>query len=179
MINIARWFARSFGAVLFLSLVLSGCELYGAIGGDGANIPGGLPELLQGEWVYIPPGSTVPSERYVITGTAIQYGYGGGGSTTDYRGDIRFVSNYDSASGIIIIEYTQQPAYPSYNGLPFFGIYYRNLKGDTVQLANAINPDYSAPDTATLQEAVEKFTRLAMGYYVGWGHVMPQRRISR
>jgi hypothetical protein len=117
---------------------------------------------------------------YTITGETIEYGYGGENSIgTGFKGTIRFVSNYSSGSGIIIIEYTEKPAYPLYNGLDFFGIYYRNLNTDSVQLANAANlPDYSAPDTATLDEAKGKFTRIKMGLYVDWSVVQPQRRIQ-
>ena len=159
-------------------LLLSGCELYGKIGGDDTNIQGALPELLRGEWVYAPPGSDIPSERYVIEEDTIQYGYGGGDADTNYRGDIRFVSNYSTTSGVIIIEYTEAPHYEKYNGNSFFGIYYRNLKSDTVQLANAINlGDMSAPDTATLEKAIAKFTRLQTGNYVDWGNVQPQKRV--
>jgi hypothetical protein len=168
--------------LLFLSgaaLLFSGCELYGEVGGDGASIPGALPDLLHGRWAYIPPGSDIPSEAYTVTGDTIEYGYGGINDVeTGFKGVIRFVSNFSSDSGVIIIEYTVRPSYHLYNNLGFFGIYYRNLKADTVQLANATNfPDYSAPDTATLEEAVAKFTRMRMGLYVDWGVVQPQRRI--
>jgi len=169
-------------SVLLLSAVtflfLAGCDLYGKVGGGDVNIEGALPELLKGEWTYTPPGSYIPSERYVIEGDTVQYGYGGGESEYDYKGDIRFVSNYSTNSGVIIIEYTEAPYYPGYNGNSFFGIYYRNLKNDTVQLANSINPDHStAPDTATLEEAIGKFTRLQVGNYVDWGVVQPQTRV--
>jgi hypothetical protein len=49
----------------------------------------------------------------------------------------------------------------------------------SVQLANAtILPDYSAPDTATLEEAIGKFTRAKIGSYVDWSVVLPQHRID-
>ena len=169
-------FLKSIPVIFLLLLLLAGCELYGKVGGDDINFQGALPELLRGEWVFPWPG--IPSERYIIEEDTIEYGYGGGDSDTNYKGIIRFVSNYSMNSGIIIIEYTERPYYASYNGNPFFGIYYRNLKRDTVQLANAINPDgISAPDTATLEEAIGKFTRLNMGSYVNWGRVQPQTRV--
>jgi hypothetical protein len=163
--------------LLALLLLLSACELYGKVGGDNTNIQGSLPDLLRGEWAYLPPGSDVASELYAISGNTLSYGYGGESSPTDYTGLIRFVSNYSSDSGLIIIEYSKPPSYALYNGLPFFAVYYRNLRSDTVQLANAVHPDYSAPDTATLEEALGKFTRMNMGYYVNWGVVQPQRRV--
>lgn len=163
--------------VLVGVLFFPACEPYGKVGGDDTNIQGALPDLLRGEWAYIPPGSDIPSEVYRVSGDTISYGYGSGSSPTDYTGAIRFVSNYSADSGLIIIEYSKPPSYALYNGLSFFAVYYRNLNSATVQLANAINPDYSAPDTATLEEALRKFTRLRTGYYVNWGVVQPQRRI--
>jgi hypothetical protein len=168
---------------LFLTGLLSflffaGCELYGKIGGDDENIEGSLPELLQGEWVYTQPGSSTPAERYIIEKDTIQYGYGGGESDSNYKGHIRFVSNFSANSGVIIIEYIDPPHYQGYNGNSFSGIYYRNLKNDTVQLANAINlEDFSSADTASLETAVKKFTSLQMGNYVDWGVVQPQNRV--
>ena len=161
---------------LFL-LLFAACDLYGKIGGDDTNIEGALPELLKGEWVF--PATGIPSERYVIGTETIEYGYGGGESVFDFKGIIRFVSNYSTDSGVIIIEYTEAPSYALYNGNSFFGIYYRNLKNDTVQIANSTNlaDGYSAPDTATLDEAIAKFTRLFMGNYIDWGYVNPQRRV--
>jgi hypothetical protein len=166
-------------------LLLSGCGLYGAVGGDDANIPGSLPFLLRGEWAYIQPGNAVPAERYLITDTApdptIEYGYGGGISPFDYGGTIVFVSNYNADSGVIIVKYApgKKPSYPLYNDGDFGAVYYRNLTGDSVQLANAINlSDMSAPDTASQEEAVEKFTRMMRGSYVDWSAVQPQRRMG-
>jgi len=173
---------KIFTVLLLAVLLLSGCELYGKVGGEDTNVQGALPDLLRGEWVYTPPGSAIPSERYVIDNTTIQYGYGGGESDTDYKGNIRFVSNYSNTSGVIIIEYIEgeRPTYSKYNGNSFFAIYYRNLGSTMVQLANAINlSDSSAPDTVTLDEAIEKFTRLKIGNYVDWGVVNPQKRVQQ
>jgi hypothetical protein len=174
-----------FITVLFLSF--TGCELYGKVGGADVNLPGVLPDMLRGEWTYTQPGSNDPAERYIIEkgspenneADTVQYGYGGGADPTDYKGVIRFVSNYSEDSGVIIIEYTEaeKPSYPLYNGNSFFGIYYRNLKDNSVQIANSINPDNSAPDTPTLDEAIKKFTRFNMGTFVNWGVVQPQRRV--
>lgn len=176
---------KKFAVLLFAAMLLAGCDLYGKIGTDDQNIQGALPALLRGEWVYIQPGLHTPAERYIIEENTIQYGYGGnddGGSEYDFKGHIRFVSNYNNSSGVIIIEYieTERPSYAAYNGNSFFGIYYRNLKTNTVQLANAINlTDFTSPDTATLEEAIEKFTRLRMGIYVDWSVVQHQSRVQK
>jgi hypothetical protein len=171
--------------VFAVVLLLSGCELYGKVGGDGPNIPGSLPFPLRGTWVYIQSGNDVPAEQYIIAdtdtvdGPSIEYGYGGGSSPYDYAGTIAFVSNYSSDSGVIIVKYdpAKKPEYSLYNGGDYGAVYYRNLRAGSVQLANAIKlSDMSAPDTATLDEAVEKFTRMMMGTYVDWGAVQPQQR---
>ncbi|MCL2175166.1 MAG: hypothetical protein FWB73_03880 [Treponema sp.] len=178
--------------LLFLTLILSCCEPYGKIGGSDENIQGALPPLLRGEWVFIQPGLSTPAERYLIEENTIHYGYGsssegrtendGAESEFDFKGTIHFVSNFSSNSGVIIIEYfdSHHPSYAGYNGNLFFAVYYRNLKNDTVQLANAINlADLSAPDTATLEEAIAKFTRMKMGSFVDWGVVQHQSRVRQ
>jgi len=165
---------------LLLLLLLSGCELYGKIGTDDANIEGALPVLLRGEWVFTQAGSTTPGERYSIDDSTIQFGNDSGTSPTSFKGDIRFVSNFSAAAGVIIIEYAEAPTYPLYNGKQFFAVYYRDLKTDTVQLANAINlSDFSAPDTETLEEAVKKFTRLSIGAFINWGIVQHQSKVRQ
>ncbi|MFP3040941.1 hypothetical protein LQZ19_03860 [Treponema primitia] len=156
-------------------LALSGCDIYGTVGGSDINIPGGLPFQLQGEWVYFSYGN--PSDSYTITDTEIIYHDEAGDGTFGYAGTIRFISNFDRSSGVIIIEYTIRPAYDGYNGNDFFAIYYRNLTANTMQMANStILPDNNCPDVKTLDEAVGKFTRMQMGKYVNWSIVQPYEK---
>ncbi|MDR1390001.1 MAG: hypothetical protein LBJ31_08500 [Treponema sp.] len=167
-----KFLIYKFLPVLILCGILAACELYGEVGGDDTNIPGSLPYLLQGQWAY---GS---SEKYTITATTIEYTYEGGPPDYNYKGDIKFVSNYSADSGVIIIEYIIKPGYLAYNDKDFFAIYYRNLNANWVKLANAINlSDFTAPDTETLNEAIQKFTRTQMGNYVNW-NFQPQTRIG-
>ena len=167
-----------FSFTLLLAL-LSGCDIYGRVGIDDTNIPGTLPELLVGECVF--PATGVPSERYIISETTLQYIDSAGGGSFSFKGRIVFVSNFSSTSGVIIIRYIEYPDFPGHNGNSYFGIYYRNLGRYSVQLANAaeITDNFSAPDTATLEEAIGKFTRGQMGRYVDWGAVQPQRRVQQ
>jgi hypothetical protein len=172
-------YAFSVSFVLGALLFFPGCELYGKVGGDDANIEGALPYLLQGEWAYIPTTSGAPSDGYVITSTTIEYSYRGARTDMDYKGEIRFVSNYNSNSGLIIIEYTKKPTYAGYNGNDFFAIYYRIHSSNLMRMANTTTlPAYTCPDTATLEEAKAKFTRMTMGKYVDWSVAMPQTRIK-
>jgi len=161
-----------------LLALLSGCDIYGRVGIDDTNTPGTLPELLLGQWVF--PAAGAPSERYIITESTVHYIDGAGGGMFGFKGDIVFVSNFSSTSGIIIIRYRENhyPQYWGHNGNSYFGIFYRNLGRYSVQLANAteITDGFAAPDTATLEEAISKFTRGRMGRYVDWGVVQPQRR---
>jgi hypothetical protein len=161
---------------LLVTLAVSGCNLYGEVGGDYNNESNTLPPLLAGAWTAFYAG--VPLDGYTITDTEITYGDGGaGGGSFDYTGTIRFVSNFDAASGVVIIEYTIPPSYPGYNGLSFFAVYYRDLSAGSVRLANATTlSDFSAPDTATLEEAKAKFTRMSMGSYVDWSAAQPYAR---
>jgi hypothetical protein len=162
--------------VVFPVLVFFGCDLYGKPGGDDTNIEGGLPSSLRGRWAFPPEN---PSELYTVTADTVEYGYGDGSSPMDFKGTIRFVSNYSAGSGVIIIEYTERPTYEAYNGLSFFAVYYQELRADSVELANATNlADYSAPDTATLEEAKAKFTRGRMGSFVDWSYVQAQHRVK-
>jgi len=166
-----------FPLALVLALLASCGDLYGKIGGDDINIPGTLPQSLVGQWVF--PATGTPAERYIIDSEAgtLQYiDYSGNGF--GFKGYIRFVSNFSSTSGIIIIEYSEPPL--DWGGINhFFGIYYRNITGNTVQLANTFDlTNRITPDTATLDEATRRFTRGRMGRYVDWGVVQPQWRVQ-
>jgi hypothetical protein len=162
-------------------ILLSRCELYGTVGGDDTNIEGALPYLLQGEWAFIPAASGAASDGYIIAAdNAIEYFYYGESSNigTDFKGKIVFVSNYSPDSGLLIIQYTVPPTYPGHNGNSFAAAYYRNLRDNSVQLANATTfPAYTCSDTATLEEAKVKFTRMTMGNYISWSVVQSQTRI--
>jgi hypothetical protein len=145
------------------------CELYGDLGDNSGNTEGSLPALLTGTW-------SSGTDGYVISADTLSYDEGiNGGMGYSYTGTIRYVSNFTPAAGIIIIEYTAPPFWTEPPG-SFFGVYYRNLTRTSVQLANSINPDRSAPETRTLEEAAAKFTQAREGDFVNWGIVQSQRR---
>ncbi|MDR2517655.1 MAG: hypothetical protein LBC88_09790, partial [Spirochaetaceae bacterium] len=65
---------------------------------------------------------------------------------------------------------------------PFFGVYYRMLDADTVQMANAV--DLAAlyagekyyTEQATLHEAIALNTVENEAEFISWGIVIPQER---
>jgi hypothetical protein len=111
------------------------------------------------------------------------------GLVTRYIGIVRAVNifNGDPSRGAIIIEYLQNAA-PLWDKdirdgqRPFFGIYYRVLGSDIVQMANAV--DLAAlyrgkkyyTETAALDEAVVKNTVENEAEFISWGVVIPQDR---
>jgi hypothetical protein len=96
-----------------------------------------------------------------------------------------FYGNFNRGS--VIIEYVKGCA-PTWDRdirdgqLPFFGIYYRVIDSDTVQMANAV--DLSAlyagrkyyTEKATLQEAIDTNTVENEAEFISWGVVIPQDR---
>ena len=106
-------------ALVFLAITLAGCSLDED---DDGNI--------YGKW------ETQFGDIYVIEEINFTYvsdwGFG-------YSGRIGFSSEFTANSGVLIIEYTVPPTYDGYNNNPFTAVYYRNLTGSTVQLANVIN----------------------------------------
>jgi hypothetical protein len=117
-------------------------------------------------------------------------GNGGGDPVKRYVGIVRAVNLfYDNPDrGSIIIEYLKGCA-PQWDEdikdghLPFFGIYYRVLNSDLVQMANAVDlaAQYDGKkkyytEKATLQEAVNTNTVINEAEYIAWGLEIPQDR---
>jgi hypothetical protein len=118
-----------------------------------------------------------------------QGGNGGWGLVARYIGIARAVNTFngDSDEGAVIIEYLEG-CYPQWAmdvvfwPLPFFGIYYRVIGPNTMQLANAVDLDALSAgkayytETATLQEAIDKNNAENSGKFISWGVVIPQTR---
>jgi len=113
--------------------------------------------------------------------------YGGG-----FMGMVRAINifNDDENRGAIIIEYFEG-AWPRWltekQGLsegekPFFGIYYRVLNPDTVQMANAVDLAALAAghhyytEKGTLEEAIKTNGVENEAEFISWGVVIPQDR---
>jgi hypothetical protein len=110
-----------------------------------------------------------------------------------YCGIVRALNifNGDKNRGAVIIEYLRgcAPDWGNESGddikdgrRPFFGIYYRVLDSDTVQMANAV--DLAAlyagekyyTETEHLPEAIDKNTIENEAEFISWGVVIPQGR---
>jgi hypothetical protein len=106
-----------------------------------------------------------------------------------YIGIVRAINifNGNKKRGAVIIEYLQGGA-PQWAAdikdgqRPFFGIYYRELNSDCIQMANAV--DLAAlyrgkkyyTETTTLDEAIAKNTVENEAEFISWGVVIPQDR---
>ena len=108
-----------------------------------------------------------------------------------FMGLVRAINifNGNIKRGALIIEYFEgaDPLWLSGQGLtrgekPFFGIYYKVLDSDTVQMANAV--DLSAlnagkfyyTEQGTLDEAIKTFDVENEAEFISWGVVIPQNR---
>jgi hypothetical protein len=116
-------------------------------------------------------------DAYTITDTHLSYGYGA--DSVEYAGTIKYVSNFNSTAGVIIIEYDAEhkPTYydssenygdPDHIVLPkgdFIGIYYKDFKpGVSVQMGVAYAE--GGAEKATLDEAKNAFTMGNEGTYM-------------
>jgi len=140
---------------------------------------------------------------YVVLYDDTAYGQdddGSGGNESwgfGFMGLVRAINifNGDKNRGAIIVEYFEgadplwlsDPNGYSYQGLargekPFFGIYYKALNSNTVQMANAV--DLAAmyagkkyyTEQGTLNEAIKIFNVENEAEFIDWGVVIPQER---
>jgi hypothetical protein len=162
--------ARSTFALLIvfcLSAVLfTGCK--DPTKDEGNNtLSSSLPNELIGKW-----GTQYDYFEISRSGGMDILKYDGGGYG-DYAGIIVFVSMYDAISGVIIIQYISGAPDVS---KPYHAIYYLDFKpGISVELNNTYHvsipyPGNNNADTATLDQAILKFTRGNMGNFmdVAW-----------
>jgi hypothetical protein len=193
------------GGTLFLP---SACDLYryGEVGGADMIFEGVLPPVFPGVWysrygdrktdgytigwvedlplsgadLSVSSGYNVkPSDYYVYYDDLSQGAWG-----FSYMGIVRRVNIFNSRAGAIIIEYCDghYPWWTDLSKTPFFGIYYRIIDNNTIQMANPIdlaalsqNRPY-AVETTSLSQAIAKFTVANDPEFVSWGMVLPQER---
>ena len=134
---------------------------------------------------------------YVVLYDDTAYGQdddGSGGNESwgfGYMGLVRAINifNDNIKRGAIIVEYFEgaDPLWLVDQGLergekPFFGIYYKVIDSDTVQMANAVDlaamynnkPYYT--EQGTLDEAIKMFDIENEAEFITWGVVFPQIR---
>jgi hypothetical protein len=171
------WKFAGFGALLlalFVAPLVIGCS--NPSNGGESEIHDGPPPV--GKWV-------ASSDYFNITNATVTYvSTWTGSDVIDWAGNIRKVTYFDNSetSGVIIIEYIAgqeqiyyDPSDSSYYGDPdhivprqgnFEGVYFANRTSTSIELSSAVNPDYSPCETATLQEAINKFTLDAVDDFV-------------
>jgi hypothetical protein len=143
-------------------------------------------------------GYTIRDEDYFIFYDDTVYGEdesGNGGKggwegfITRYIGIVRAVNifNGNPDTGAVIIEYLDG-CYPQWSldvllmPLPFFGVYYRVINPDCIQMANPVDLAALAAkkryytETAALEEAIAKNSAENEGEFISWGVVIPQDR---
>jgi hypothetical protein len=152
-------------------------------GGMSYNAANDFPQGLDGEYFVFHDDTVYESEPG-------DGGHGGWGDTRyRYIGIVKAVNIFTDRTGAVIIHYLDKcsPTWDSdFTGTPpmsYFGVYYRILSQDTVQMANAVDlASLNAgrakyyTETATLQEAIEKNTAENDGKFISWGVVLPQDR---
>jgi hypothetical protein len=121
---------------------------------------------LVGVWTSPYDGWTITSDGETATVTYDDGGYG-----YDFAGTIASVTNFTANSGVLIIQFTHVGA--GYGGTvgKYEGIYFSDLSGTFVNMAQAAAPvTYAVPETDTLAEAETRFTLAGMTSYVtSWG----------
>ena len=164
-VNVKRVLFAGLVLVLFAGF-LGGCSVEPE---DDTNYEGTLDGLV-GKWV------ADYGDFFVITGSGssgtIKYYWDSSSSTPGSEGNIEFVSNYDSSSGVIIVKYTRGATDP---GKPFGAFYYLNLTGTTVSINEAYDVSNWENDvkTATREQAIEKFTKGSMGNWIDPSYAVP------
>jgi hypothetical protein len=147
-------------------------------------------------------GYAIKNNDYFLFYDDTVYGEGEGGEGGNsgwgenmvfrYLGVVRAINifNNNANTGAVIIEYLDG-CYPQWSEevlatpLPFFGMYYRVLNSDSIQMGNAVDlaalydgKDYYT-ETATLQEAIAKNNAGNESEFMAWGVVWPQDREER
>jgi hypothetical protein len=144
----------------------------------GGDYPGGLDDayfIFYDDTVYeLQPGD----------------GGNGGWGDTQYRyfGIVKAVNAFSDRAGAVIIHYLEG-CFPNWDedfiGPPphcYFGLYYRIIDSDTIQMANAVvlanlsSGEKYYTETATLAEAIAKNTAENEGKFISWGVAVAQKR---
>jgi hypothetical protein len=112
---------------------------------------------------------------------------GWGDTQYRYLGIVKAVNTFSDNTGAVIIHYLEG-CFPNWDedfiGPPphcYFGIYYRIIDSDTIQMANAVVLDNLGSgkyytETATLDAAIAKNTEANTAKFISWGVAVAQER---
>ncbi|QQO10145.1 hypothetical protein [Breznakiella homolactica] len=174
----ARSLFKKLPALLFVLLLAAGLSFFTACDNGTTSEGATLIGSWQANGSYGEEGNkTSFTEVYTITNDTLTYSYEEG-SVWDYTftGSIKNNPDFTNDYGVIIIEYLA----PSDPSLKFSGTYWRGLTETSVSMANAANLDnYREPvETATLEEALAKFTIDNIDDFVNWSNIAPLGKID-
>ena len=162
---------------LAAALVFTGCKMEEDKYNDDHKVKSGL----IGKWAFDYEGG---QELYTITATTLTYDDTYLGL---WGGQIVYISNFSKDAGVLIIEYdagkkqqwtdwdTMADITPTGN---FYGVYFSELKEDSVKMANTSdqNANGGPTETETLEQAIKKFTRGKRGDYTYPGGIAQTRQ---
>jgi hypothetical protein len=189
-------------------LLPSACDAYsyGEVGGADMTFDGSLPAVFPGVWYSSYAGRKTDGYTIGLVGDlplggadlSVKSGYNiqpsdyyvyyddlsNGVWGFSYMGVVRHVNMFSALSGAIIIEYCdgRYPFWTDLSATPFFGIYYRIIDYNSIQMANPVDLAALAAglpyavETSTLARAIARFTAANDGEYISWGVVLPQIR---
>ena len=171
---LSRKFFLSLPVFLFMALLFTGCSMDDDVIGDG------FPEhRLLGTW------ESEWDESYEITETHLRFtGFG----DSSWGGRIMRITAFNENTGVLIIQYdadskqqwtnwdTMEDITPA--GRDFYGIYYRTQTVNSVIFSNTSDQenDWGPSETASLQEAVNRFTFDNMTNWVDLAFAAPFSR---
>jgi hypothetical protein len=159
--------------------------------------PGFDPDNPSFYGTVIPPGAPPAYDDYLVLYDDTVYGQKDDTAARQetwgfgYAGIVRAINifNGDPNRGALIIEYLDHCvpkwlySWGAGNGkYPFFGIYFRVINRDCIQMANAVdltslyNGDAYHTETKTLEECIEKNNVENEAEFISWGVVIPQDR---
>jgi hypothetical protein len=105
-----------------------------------------------------------------------------------YVGIVKAVNLFNGSAGAVIVQYLEG-CFPDWDddfiGPPphcYFGLYYRIIDSDTIQMANAVvlgnlgSGKKYYTETATLEEAIAKNNAENEGGFISWSVAIPQER---
>jgi hypothetical protein len=189
---------------MVVSLVFAGCRMESDPLVEGE--PYTLDERLYGVWQF-KYGIYTEEYSITRSGTLGTLTYGtrtSSGFKEDFAGDIVYAQNFGDSTGIIIIRYktghelqwidwskvdnwenlpADPPLRPDHpTGKSYYGIYFTGLNsgGTQVMLANTNDQttNYGPTETATLEEAIEKFTQGSMNQMMDQSVGDPQTKVK-